>query len=122
MSKISMEFNFFRDLVSLLEEIERQSESSSKHFNVFIENFGRMGAKLQEYERAVDSLYEIGNIYVPLETEPVNPYDTILDWVRVEILDIKAIMECIQRKDDISSQRQKLEKQLASSNVKLEKI
>jgi hypothetical protein len=80
-----------------------------------------MSGKLQEYEKAIDGLYEVGTIFVPVEAESVNPYDTIIDWVRIEILDIKAIMECIQRKDDIAMQRSRLEKQVLTLEAKIEK-
>jgi hypothetical protein len=59
-----------------------------KAYDAFAESFKKMGTYLAGYEKATDGVYDLGTIYTPVDSETNNPYIVLLDWVRVEILDI----------------------------------
>lgn len=109
-------------MIEVLENIENYSDSALRAYSVFQENYRRMNNQLLTYENAIDGLYEVGTIYAPIETESFNPYSILVDWVRIEILDLKAIMECIQRKEEFVTMKSRFEANVKKSEGKIEAI
>lgn len=58
---------------------------------------------------------------LPRETKE-NPYETVLDWVRTEILDIRAIIEAIGKISECQNSKRKLEEKIDSERRSLLKL
>ncbi|CAG9327337.1 unnamed protein product [Blepharisma stoltei] len=66
--------------------------------------------------------YNAREIKIPLRDSHINPYQILLDWVRCEILDMQAIIEAIEKKNEYDRIRESAESKLEEDKAQLEKL
>jgi hypothetical protein len=79
-----------------------------------------------DFEANVMNEYGHSN-YTAIATESAgfadyNPFMFVYNWIKMELLDIKAMLECFQRLEDFQTSLAKKESQLLQQSSDLEKL
>ena len=77
----------------------------------FTDHFVELTTSMFSYEHAVQTTYDINPVFQDPDVSE-NPYIHLQDWIRIELLDIQALLETFDRKENMVQQKTRLEKNL----------
>ena len=117
---------FFRGVLENLREFKKVAKTASNYYSAFNENYTRLADCFSVFEENCLSEYN-ASIKRPVFLKwssplPMNPYQVIYDWLKMEILDVKAILEAMARRDELEAVRERMEGKVNGDNADLSKL
>jgi len=117
--------NLFKENLNKLLDFKNVVKEVHTRFDAFQKQFCSFNAKMAclESEYIGEIMPSYSKIYSPIEKNEIeNPFHEIYEWVKIEILDLEAILETISKKSEIETQRAKIEEKIKKENVNLKDL
>ena len=117
---------FLNGIYERLRKIKFIVKDVQKKFDMFIVAYQKVDESISDYEANVMNEYG-HSAYSPIFTDMVkfsgaNPYNHVYNWIKMELLDMKAMQECLAGFEDLQNQRDRQQKSLVTLSSDLEKL
>lgn len=125
-TKLDNYTGFFKGLLAKLKALKEQTKGTVNCFNAFSRNYWTMCDNLQEFETNYIAQYFQGDyqqIFKSLNRESfVNPFEVLQNLLKVEDLEVSAMLDCFIVKKNYEGILKRLNGKLASDQKDLAKL
>jgi prophage DNA circulation protein len=119
-AKVQKWFEVFSVFLNNLENFSQSCKTVFENFSCFENSVNEMISGINEITSFYSQTYEFSSSEIPRRPAYSNPYSLPLDWSRVVILDIKAVIELISSRSKLIKSKTKTKEKLEIEGKKLE--
>ena len=119
--KIQHWLEVFTKFLSSLESFSQHLKLTTDNFSSFENEVNNMISGINEITSFYSQTYQFNSNEILLRPSYNNPYSILLDWVRVQILDIRAVIDLISKINSLVKIKNKLKEKIDDEVKVLEK-
>jgi hypothetical protein len=126
LSGLNVYQQFFRGILVSLKEFKKVAKTAANYYAAFHENYSRLSDCFSVFEENCLSEYS-ASIRRPVFLKwsaptSLNPYEVIYDWLKMERLDVKAMLEAMVRREELQGIKEKMEGKVQGDTADLNKL
>lgn len=117
---------FFKGVLDSLREFKKVAKTAANYYSAFHENYSRLADCFSVFEENCLCEYsaEVKRPVFLKWSAPLalNPYQVIYDWLKMEKLDVKAMLEALARREELQGVKERMEGKMMGDNADLNKL
>jgi len=126
LSGLNVYQQFFRGILVSLKDFKKVAKTAANYYSAFHENYARLSDCFSTFEENCLSEYSAGvkrPVFLKWSAPiALNPYQVIYDWLKMERLDVKAMLEAMGRREELQAVKEKMEGRVTGGNADLNKL
>ena len=126
LSGLNVYQQFFKGILVSLKEFKKVAKTAANYYSAFHENYSRLSDCFSVFEENCLSEYSPSTrrpVFLKWSTPTsLNPYEVIYDWLKMERLDVKAMLEALGRREELQGIKEKMEGKVQGDAADLSKL
>lgn len=126
LSGLSVYQQFFRGILASLKDFKKVARTAANYYSAFHENYARLSDCFSTFEEHCLAEYSAAvkrPVFLKWSAPmALNPYQVIYDWLKMERLDVKAMLEAMGRREELQAVKEKMEGRVTGDNADLNKL
>ena len=123
---ISASLSFLMQSLSTMKSIRAVAKTTTVHYSQLITASSNIGEAALKFEETILSEYRGSSgrrvFRCPDKDMRCNPISLVSDWMKIEALDLTAMIEAVQCYSEVEGYRRKMEAKLSSDTATLQKV